>query len=280
MADVNQVLAEALQLGEDGHWDEMARLLAEALQDEPDDAYLLCWLGVAERELGNDSAAYDRFRRCVMQNPLDPHVLALAGAGLAAFDDPDAEVALRAAALSGPELPMARLHYGAFLAREGMIDEALGHLRAAVELAPDDPAMHAELGAALVLKEAPEEAVASLETALELAPDDSWTRVVLGLVLLEMGRDEEAAEELVRAARDRDDDAEAMVLGALVAAARGWDDAAEELLATAEYAAEGADIKLLDEAEQALRAGADRARAFLRTTLGPSALRERISAPL
>ncbi len=277
---IDEVLHEALRLGEEGRWEEMARLLDDALQEESGDPYLLCWLGVAERELGNDGAAYDRFRRCVMQNPLDPHVLALAGAGLAAFDDPDAEMALRAAALSGPELPMARLHYGAYLAREGMVDEALEHLRAAVELAPEDPAMHAELGAALVLKDELEEGARSLETALEIAPDDAWTRVLLGLVLVELDETGVAAQELVRAARDREDDAEALVVAALAAAAVEWDDVAEELLALAEYPAEGADIQLLQESESALRAGPESALRFLRTTIGPSALRDRLATPL
>ncbi|HKJ93018.1 MAG TPA: tetratricopeptide repeat protein, partial [Longimicrobiales bacterium] len=274
------ILLQALQLGDEGLWDDMARLLNEALTDAPDDAYLLCWLGVAERELGNDGVAYDLFRRCVMENPVDPHLLAVAGAGLAAFDDPDAEAALRAAALSGPDLPMARLQYGAYLAREGMHDEALEHLRAAVELAPDDPAMHAELGAAHAMKGDLAAAVNFLESALELAPDDSWTRVILGLVLLELGRAEEAAETLVRAAQERDDDAEALVLGALAAAAMAWDDAAEDLLAKAEYPAEGADVQLIEEAESALRSGPDGAARFLRTVIGPSALRERLTTPL
>jgi Flp pilus assembly protein TadD len=280
MPDVEEILEQALQLGEDGRWEEMARLLNDALADAPDDPYLLCWLGVAERELGNDSAAYDRFRRCVMGNPVDPHLLAVAGAGLAAFDDPDAESALRAAALSGPDLPMARLQYGAYLAREGMYDEALGHLRAAVELAPDDPAMHAELGAAYAMKGDLATAAASLESALELAPDDSWTRVILGLVLMELERTEEGAEALVRAAQERDDDAEALVLGALAAAAMQWDDAAEALLAKAEYPAEGADVQLIQEAESAFRAGPGEAARFLHMVIGPSALRERLAAPL
>ncbi len=280
MADVEQILGDALQLGEEERWEEMAELLNDALADAPDDPYLLCWLGVAERELGNDSSAYDLFRRCIMGNPVDPHLLAVAGAGLAAFDDPDAESALRAAALSGPDLPMARLQYGAYLAREGVYDEALEHLRAAVELAPEDPAMHTELGAALALKGDLEAATSSLETALDLAPDDSWTRVILGLVLLELDRGDEAAEALVQAARERDDDAEALVLGALAAARARWDDAAEELLVKAEYPAEGADVQLIQEAESAIRAGADDAARFLRTVIGPSALRERLTAPL
>jgi cellulose synthase operon protein C len=280
MPDVEQILQQALQLGEEERWEEMAQILNDALSDAPEDPYLLCWLGVAERELGNDGTAYDLFRRCIMSEPVDPQLLAVAGTGLAAFDDPDAEAALRAAALSGPDLPMARLQYGAYLAREGVYDEALEHLRAAVELAPEDPAMHAELGAAFAMKGDLETAAASLETALELAPDDSWTRVILGLVLLELQRTEAAAEALVRAAQERGDDAEALVLGALAAATVQWDDAAEDLLAKAEYPAEGADVQLIEEAESAFRAGPDDAARFLRTVIGPSALRERLAAPL
>ena len=279
-ADVEAVLAQALELGEEGRWDEMATLLSETLEQEEDDPYLLCWLGVAEGELGNDGAAYEAFRRCVELDPSDPHVLALAGAGLAGFDDPDAETALRAAALSAPDLPLARLNYGAYLSRAGMHDEALEQLRAARELTPDDPIVRAELGAAHVLRGAREDALGELEEALVLAPDDSWTRLLHGLVLVEMDRMEPAAEELVRAARERDYDAEAMVLGALASAAMDWLDPAEELLARAEYAAEGVDASMLQEAETAIRSGPEAAGRMLRRSLGPSALRERLQQPL
>ncbi len=161
-----------------------------------------------------------------------------------------------------------------------MHDEALEQLRAARDLLPDDPVVRAELGAAHVMRGEPGDGVDDLEEALALAPDDSWTRVLYALVLFELRRDEEAAEEMVRAARERDHDAEAMILGALAAAGQGWEDAAEELLARAEYAAEGADIKLLQEAESALRSGAEPALRMLRNTLGPSALRERLQQPL
>ncbi|NIP80370.1 MAG: tetratricopeptide repeat protein [Gemmatimonadetes bacterium] len=278
--DVEAVLRQALELGEQGRWQEMASLLSESLEREQDDPYLLCWLGVAEGELDNDGAAYEAFRRCVDQDPSDPHVLALAGSGLAQFDDPDAETALRAAALSAPDLPLARLNYGAYLSRAGMHDEALEQLAAARELTPDDPVVRAELGAAHVLRGDPAAGVDELEQALALAPEDSWTRVLYGLVLLELERAEEAAEELVRAAREREHDAESIVLGALAAGIQGWEDAAEDLLARAEYAAEGADVQLLQEAESALRAGEEATRRLLRSTVAPSALRERLQQPL
>jgi tetratricopeptide (TPR) repeat protein len=277
---IEDVLRQALDLGEEGQWEEMATLLSETLDSAEDDPVLLCWLGVAESELGNDGAAYEAFRRCLDQDPTDANVLALAGAGLAAFDDPDAETALRAAALSAPDLLMARLNYGAYLSRAGLFDEAIEHLRAGKELAPDDPIVRAELGAAHVLKGDRDPGLAELEEAIALAPDDSWTRVLYGLVLTEAERFEEGAEELVRAARERDDDAEAIALGALAAAIAGWEDAAEELLAKAEYAVEGADVKMLDEVESAIRGGPDAARRLLRGALGPSTLRERLAQPL
>lgn len=278
--DVEAVLREALELGDQGRWEDMATLLGETLEQEEDDPYLLCWLGVAEGEMGNDGAAYEAFRLCVDQDPSDPHILALAGAGLAQFDDPDAEAALRAAALSAPDLPLARLNYGAYLSRAGMHEEALEQLEAARDLLPEDPVVRAELGAAHVLRGEPARGAAELEETLVLAPDDSWTRVLYGLVLLELDRGEEAAEELVRAGQERDYDPEAMLLGALAAASQEWDDAAEELLARSEYAAEGADIKLIQETETAVRAGPEAARRMLNSSLGPSTLRERLQQPL
>ena len=277
MPDVQSVLNEALALGEEGRWEEMATLLATALETEPDDPYLLCWAGVAEQEVGNDGAAYELFKRCIAQQPVDAHLLALAGAGLASFDDPEAESALRTAALTAPNLPIARVQYGAYLAREGLFEEALEHLRAGISLAPEDPVVHGEMGVALALKGDLDGAADAFENALDLAPDDSWTRVLLGLVYAEQQRLENSAETLVAAAKDRGDDAEALVLAALASAAMGWDDAAEEALARAEYAAEGADARLLEEATDRVHAGADAARKFLLDDVAPSALHDRLT---
>lgn len=280
MSDVQAILTQSLQLGDEGRWEEMAQLLADALEDDPEDAYLLCWAGVAERELGNDSAAYDLFRRCIAQDPADAHLLALAGSGLAAFDDPDAERVLRAATLTQPDLPSARIQYGAYLARAGLFEESLEHLRAAVSLAPEDPVAHGELGSALALKGDMAGAARSMEDALDIAPDDSWTRVLLGLVRLEQDDPSAAAEALLEAAKDRPEDGEAQILAALAAAAAGWEEAAEEALARAEYGVEGSDVMLLREAGEAIAGGEAEARRLLMNAIAPSALHDRLTQPL
>ena len=79
--------------------------------------------GMAERELGLDGIAYERFKQCLAADPEDPFVLATAGTALASFDDPEAETALRAAALLAPDVPLARWMYGAYLTREGQVEQ-------------------------------------------------------------------------------------------------------------------------------------------------------------
>lgn len=280
MADVSEILKQALQLGEEERWSEMADALNLALSDVPDDPYVLCWLGVAERELGRDGVAYEYFKRAWEEEPLDPELLAMVGAGLAAFDDPEAEAALRAAALTGPDVPIARLQYGAYLARTGLHDQALDNLRAAAELDPEDPAIQGELGIAYALMNDFRQAATAMETALELAPDDSWTRVLLGLIQLENRELELAAEQLVRAADERPEDAEAQVIAALAAAAAGWEDAAHQTIARVEYSAETYDQELLDEARDRVDDGPTESLEFLTETVAPVALRERLTQPL
>lgn len=280
MTDVSAILNDALQLGEEERWEEMSEALTLALRDMPDDPYVLCWLGVAERELGRDGVAYEFFKRAWKEEPLDPELLAMVGSGLAAFDDPDAESALRAAALTGPDVPIARLQYGGYLARNGMFDQALHHLQAAAELDAEDPAVHGELGIAYALQSNYVAAAAAMETALELAPDDSWTRVLLGLVQLETGEMEQSAEQLIRAAEERPEDAEAQVAAALAAAAAGWDDAAHQIIARVEFSAEQVDEEMLDEARDMIDEGGQPALSFLTETVAPVALRDRLTQPL
>jgi tetratricopeptide (TPR) repeat protein len=275
-----EVLARALAFGEDGRWDEMAAALRDALEADPDDPYVLGWLGVAEQELGEDERARERFRSCLAQDPLDPELLALAGSALAAWDDPEAEVALRAAALSGPDVPVARLQYGAYLVRQGLTAEGLEHLEEATRLDPEDPVARAELGGAFALTGRLDEAVAAMEEALERAPEDEWTRTLLGLVLLERGDPDEAAVELLTASRSAPEDLESQALAALAAAAEGLDSEAQEALYRAEQSAGPGDAAFLAEIEDAVHAGPDRARALLRGELAPVALRDRLAAPL
>ncbi|HEX6037629.1 tetratricopeptide repeat protein [Longimicrobium sp.] len=273
---IEDAAARAQSLGEDERWDEAYELLAEALEEQGDDPLLLTWAGMAAQRLGEESQAYDHFRAALAMEPSDPFVLAAAGSGLSALDDPAAEAALRMAALTAPEFPFARAAYGAYLAREGLFGEAIAELEAARGLAPEDAGVHAELGMAYLLAKRTDEGLDALEEALSRTPADSWLRGLFGLALVDAGRGEEGAEQLHQAAGERDDDVEVQLLAALAMGAQGWDDPAWAALARAEVHADSSDRELITEVEDRLEAGPEAADEFLREDLGPTLLRERL----
>jgi Flp pilus assembly protein TadD len=273
---IDEAVRDAQALGEDGRWEEAYDRLSETLRDEGDDAVVLCWLGIASERLGRDGEAYDHFRRCLALEPGDPFVLATAGSGLATFDDPEAESALRLAALTAPDFSYARMAYGGYLAREGMVAEALTELEAARGLAPDDAGVRVELGIALLLAGRTADALAELEEALAREQEDAWVRGLYGLALVDAGRPQDGAEELHRASLERPSDVDLHLASALASAAEGWDDEAWNALARAEQAAEPEDRDAIEEVEDRLHEGADEAGEFLKADFAPTLLHERL----
>lgn len=273
---LDEQLAEAARLAEDGDPGAAFELLLELEQRHPEEPTLLCMLGVMAGEADASGMAYDYFRRCLATQPEDPHLLATLGAGLARYDDPDAEGVLRLAAVTAPTLALARFRYGAYLAREGMIDLATAELAAAEELEPGNPEIKRELGIARLLAGADSSAVEALEDAAGLAPDDVDVRMLHGLALLRTGGLVGAAEELHAASLAATDDPDVQLLAALACASQEWNDEAWEALARAEGASTPAESGLLREVEEALDAGAEASQEFLLTQLAPALLRERL----
>ena len=272
------MLEQALRLGDEGDWDGMAILLRESLDDDPANPYLLCWLGVAERELGLEGIAYEHFKQALASEPDDPNLLATAGNALAAFDDPAAEPALRAAALTAPDLPVARWMYGAYLAREGMTKDALRELTAARELDPDDATIALELGVARALSGDLEGAMMEFESSVDLDPGDGWAQVLLGLTMIDTGDLERGAGMLEWAAQRCPEDVEAQLLTALAMAASGDADRALTLIEGARFRAGSTDLQLLVTVQEHVDEGPDAARDLLQSSMAPAALRERLMA--
>ncbi len=273
--ELQELLDRALALADEGDWEQMAGLLREHLTEHGAEAAAHCWLGVAERELGMEGVAYERFRRALSLNPEDPYVLATAGNGVAAFDDPDAEVALRTAAVMAPDIALARLMYGAWLAREGFTADGVRELEAARALAPDDAQIVYELGVARYLSGDLEGAADAMGEATSLEPNDGWARVVSGLVLLEADRFDEAVGELTEGAQLHPEDVEAQLAASLAAAAAGAEDLAWGMLERARIRADDEDAELLLDVEERVDSGPDAARALLMEELAPDMLRRR-----
>lgn len=274
-------MREASALADEGRFDEAFSILREEESDHPNDPTLLCMLGVVAGEMDVTSGlAYDYYRRALSEAPLDATVLVTLGVGLARFDDPDAESVLRLAAVTAPGSLAARLHYGAYLGREGLVDAAVEELTAARALDPSDPRVPRELAAVHLLIGRAELAAEELERAIELSEVDAELRVLYGLALVRLGRLEEAAEELHRASSDLDQDGPVQLLTSLACATQEWWDEAWDALARAEGAVFPVEPPLLREGEEALEAGRGAAAEFLRDHMAPAVLRERLAEDL
>ena len=274
--DLDSLMARVISLADDGDWESAVELLREHLADFRDEASVHCALGVAERETGNDGSAYECFKKALELHPEDPYVLATAGNGVAASDDPDAMEALKSAALLAPDVPLTRMLYGAYLAREGFHDWAIEQLEAARDLDATDAQIAYELGVAFALAGQMGRAGDSLGEAVRLDPDDGWVRVVFGLVLLEDDRVDDAARELIEGARLRPEDVEAQLLAALAAGGTGADGVAYEMLERGRMRALEGDLELVDSAEEQIDAGPEAAASYLENDVRSDALRVRL----
>ena len=276
MTDVDVLLDRALRLAEEQDFEGMVQVLEEGVETYPEDPVLLCWLAFARREGGDESGAYELFRAVLALEPDDPWVLAMAGAGVARFDDPDAEGALRSAALTAPDQAFPRLMYGAFLIREGLVEDGIRELQAAASLDEEDPQAAFELGVGYALARSWDKARMALARGLELDPADGWARVILGLVEVEDGDLEEAMSDLVAGAEARPGDFEAQLLAALALAAAGWEDRAYEMLERAHHGDGEVDQTAVAQVSDRVDEGARASEDVLTQTMGPSALRERL----
>jgi tetratricopeptide (TPR) repeat protein len=269
-------LARAIQFGDEGDWLGMAEHLRFLLEGGSDDPAVLCWLGVAERELGMDGVAYERFRACLAAGPTDSRILAMAGNGLARFDDPEAESILRTATLMDPNLAYARTMYGAYLAREGMSKEALVEIEAALALAPEDPDTLTEWGVALALAGRLDEAVDAFYRACDADPEDGWARALVGLTLLTLGRTADALADLLHAADLRPEDVEVALVASLAAAACDEPDRAYEMVERARLRAIAGDLSMVDAVLDRVDEGPAPSSAFLSEEVVSGAFRERL----
>lgn len=273
---LRQRLQEASALSDEGRWPEATDILLAEEAEHPRDPTLLCMLGIAAQELGADGRAYDYFRRCIAEKPGDPLLLVTAGNGLAHYDDPEAETTLRLAAVTAPDLMIARLYYGSYLLREGLLDLATTELEAARDLNSEDSRVHRELAVAYYLRNRREEAISQLDHALAFDEDDADLRLLYGLVLLEDDQIGEAAEEIHRASADLQGDTEAQLLCALACAANDWSDEAWLAHARAEDGITAPLLPTLQEVEELLEAGSGAAESYLKEQFAPSLLRERM----
>lgn len=278
MSEIDAVSEQVRELEASGNWDEMRRMLDQAVSDHHADLGSLCLLALLCREVGEGERAHAIAKSVLEREPEDARVLSAAGSALWHTGDPAGEAALRTAALMAPDEPYVRMAYGVHLAREGMVEDGIAQLLAAAALDEDDPLVALELGIAYALARRFERARSAIARSVHLDPDNPWSRVLLGLVEMEDDDVEAAAVDLAAAAEMDPTDFEAVLLAALAAGAAGWEEKAYALLEAARFVAEAGDAEAMEDAEDAIGDGPESAACHLADSVAPMALRTRLQA--
>lgn len=203
-----------------------------ALEQNPDDAEALHWLGVLLCQAGQSHDAIPLLESAASARPDDSAFHHnLAQAYLAAGRAADAVESLaRAVALDpAPQALMALA--AARLARKapGDAERAIDELQQACDGGRDSSELHRYLGIAFVNTARPEEAITALNAAIERKGDDAAAHLNLGLAYCMRGRMDEGRQSLTHAADLDPASARAWQALAMLEAQAGNHEAAEKL---------------------------------------------------
>jgi Tfp pilus assembly protein PilF len=187
-----------LKLASDRKMEPAAEAFAKACAQMPQDEDACYYLARTLYTLGRYEEASEPFAKALRAAPKQMQgrvhrAMALNFTALHRADD--AERHFREAVRLGSDNDP-RIDYGAFLFRQGRLEEALPLLEQAVEALPGSARAHSELGRVLLHLGKREGAAARLEKAVQLDPGSSTARLLLGKTYLEMGRIEEGERQL------------------------------------------------------------------------------------
>lgn len=227
MANLSQVLQQALQLHQGGRLHEAEALYQQILHHAPGHPQTLHFLGMLYHQRGDHRQAYERLTQALSGAPGDAHIHANLGLICQALGQNDeAEQCYEQSLALNPEDPEVRLrlanllyrarryqaaasHYQRILARQprhavaannlGRLHQSLGNMmlaldyyRSAIEAAPDFADAHFNRGTALRAQGDLAAARDAFATVLSLQPEDAAACSNLGTILKDQGQVEEA----------------------------------------------------------------------------------------
>lgn len=170
-------------------------LYQRALEDEPENADALHYLGLLNYQRGNGAAAVDLMYRACAARPSSPEFHCNLGMVLgSARRDAEALRVLDEAIRLKPEYPAAYHNRGNVLEKIGKIDEAILAWQRALELQPDFAAVHYSLASSLLAAKRHDEALHHAREAARLNPRSADTHNCLGCVLRVKGELDAAAK--------------------------------------------------------------------------------------
>lgn len=193
-----------------GSFGDAVALMEKALKAAPRNPYLLNDLGETYKQLARIDESIKSFRQAVKYKPDFSEAVTNLGAAFELQGKLAEAIECYERALKlDPQNTVALLNKGHVLQRRGTHDQAVACYEAALKIEPDLVQAHVNLGSALLALGRAEDAVSCLQTLLARHPECAEAHGNMGLALDESGRLDEAVDALREALRLQPNQAQA-----------------------------------------------------------------------
>ncbi len=190
---IEHIFQNAVQHHQAGQLPQAQELYQQILQQQPNHADTLHYLGVLAHQLGQNDNAIDLLTRALALQPDWPEAYCNLGEAHRAHGQlPQAIAAYRQAIALNPNLPAAYSNLGIALKSQGQLDEASAAFRQAITLNPNYAQAHFNLGNTCKDQNHFDAAVAAYRQAIALKPNYPEAYSNLGIALKGKGQLDEA----------------------------------------------------------------------------------------
>lgn len=226
-----RLMMSAVQLHQQGRFDDAERMYKRALEVEPNNPDALHLLGLIEHKRGRNDEALGLIERAIQAKPREPTFHTNLGQVLRSLNRPaDAVAAQRRAIELDPRLAEAHSNLACALYDLKQFDEAEAAARRAIQLNPQSHAAYLNLGNALRERDDFDGAMQAYQQSLRLGRPPEEPLVNIGDMLRSIGRYDESRAVLEEVLRNAPESILAHRTLALVLLlhgefARGWAEA-------------------------------------------------------
>lgn len=191
--EIHRLIQKTIDHYQKGNFKQAENICRAILELEPENAFVLNFLGVLFYQQGNYDSAIDSIKKALYYDPNNPDIYNHLGSLLKAKGEPGEAITCYHKALKlNPLDADIYFNLGNAFVMKGQLDEAINCYKKAIQYNPNFAAAYNNLGNTLQEQKRYNEAITQYQIALQISPDLADAHINLGNIYLERGQYNEA----------------------------------------------------------------------------------------
>jgi tetratricopeptide (TPR) repeat protein len=191
--EIHRLIQKTIDYYQDGNFKQAENICKAILELQPENAFVLNFLGVLFYQQGNYDSAIDYIKKALYYDPNNPDAYNHLGSALKAKGQPGEAIACYQKALElNPQDADIYFNLGNTFVMKRQLDEAINCYKKAIQYNPNLAAAYNNLGNTFQEQKRYNEAITHYQIALQINPDLADAHLNLGNIYLEKGQYNEA----------------------------------------------------------------------------------------